>query len=91
MHEIAQIYLPFYLSSTINFVFISMEDYHKGRTYLKMITRNSLNTKTKNEEKSARLKNLKDSLGKNKTNKSEKKKNKTRGILSYEINYFPVN
>jgi len=43
-----------------------MEDYHKGDTYLKMITRNSLNTKKqkKNEEKSTRLKTLKDSLGK---------------------------
>jgi len=66
MHEIAQVHLPFYLSSTIKFVFNSMEDYHKGDTYLKMITRNSLNTKKKkkNEEKSTRLKTLKDSLGK---------------------------
>jgi len=47
-----------------------MEDHHKGDTYLKMISRNSLNKK--NEKKSTRLKTLKDSLGKNKTQKKEK-------------------
>jgi len=32
-----------------------------------------------------------DNLGKNKTKTSEKKKNKTRDILSHELNYFPLN
>jgi len=45
-----------------------MEDHHKGDTYLKMISRNSLNKKKKKkrrkEEKFARLTTLKDSLGK---------------------------
>jgi len=72
-----------------------MENYHKGDTYLKRITRNSLNTKTKqNSEKSARLKTLKDSLGKNKTKKSEKKE-QNKGypvtwtkLFSYEFNFL---
>jgi len=43
-----------------------MEDHHKGDTYLKMISRNSLEhkKKTKKDEKFARLTTLKDSLGK---------------------------
>jgi len=58
MHEIDQIHLCFHLSS--------MEDHHKGDTYLKMISRNSLEhkKKTKKDEKFARLTTLKDSLGK---------------------------
>ena len=65
MHEIAQIYIPFHLSSTINLVFFFMENIIKGTHALKMITRNSLNIKKiQREEKFARLTTLKDSLGK---------------------------
>jgi len=45
-----------------------MENYHKGDTYLKK-DYHKLSEYKKSEEKSTRLKTLKDNLGKNKTKK----------------------
>ena len=80
MHEIAQIYISFHLSFTIN-LFFSMEDHHKGDTYLKK-DYHKLSEHKKSEEKSVRLKTLKDSLGKNKTKKVKKiEQNKGHPII----------
>jgi len=76
MHEVAQIYFPIHLSSTINLTLFSFpwRIIIKGTHTLKLF-QETLWTQ-KNEEKSARLKTLKDSLGKNKRKKSEKKEQK---------------
>jgi len=59
-----------------------MEDYHEGDTYLKMDYHKFSEHKKKNEEKSVRLKILKDSLGKNKTKKVKKiEQNKGHPII----------
>jgi len=65
MHEIAQIYLSFHLSSTINLVFFFMENYHKRDTCVKNDYKKLFDhKKNQMEEKFARLTTMKDSLGK---------------------------